>query len=149
MATITVQAAEDTFVYTPNNSYIGNCLSTGFSVSNNNTRKSFIRYDLTHMLVNPEEIARAEILLTTMPANTAAGDNALTQQVGIYKLLAPFSVNTLWNSSPFMEMDGVITRVSHYDTQYSWDVTSFVKYWIANPMQNYGVCCGRKLYERC
>lgn len=145
MTTTTIQATEDMFVYTPNNTYQSHYLLTGHSVANNNTRKSFIRYDLTHV-VNPEMIARAEILLTTMPANTSNGDNALPQQVGLYQLLAPFNVNTLWNSSPSAKMDGVITCVSHYDMQYSWDITNFVNDWITNPARNFGVCV---LVENC
>lgn len=123
------------FVYTPNNTYDDSYLLAGYSVANDNFRKSFIRFKIPEL--GNCSILRAELLLTTLSASS--GNTSEAKQVDVYQLLEPFGNYTLWNTSPQMKMPGCIETVSHFDAEYTWDITSTVEQWIQNPKSNYGV----------
>ena len=122
-------------MYTPNNSYDASYLLVGYSVANKNYRKSFIRFNIPEL--SKCDIIRAELLLTTL--SCGRDNTSEPQNVGVYQLLEPFGNNTLWNTSPQMKMPGCIETVSHFDAEYSWDITSMVKQWFLNPKSNFGI----------
>ena len=123
------------FVYTPNNTYEASYLLAGYSVTNKNYRRSFIRFNIPEL--SNCDIVRGELLLTTLACEN--GNTSEVQQVGVYQLLEPFGNTTLWNTCPQMKMPGCIETVSHFDAEYTWDITSMVKQWFQNPKSNYGV----------
>ena len=74
------------FVYTPNNTYDDSYLLAGYSVANDNFRKSFIRFKIPEL--GNCSILLAELLLTTLSASS--GNTSEAKQVGVYQLLEPF-----------------------------------------------------------